>query len=59
MRKLVLLAVMGLLTFVSHAQTATVKVGYADVDYIFSQMPEPKQIDAGAQIAPNSAQKSN
>ncbi len=42
MRKLVLLAVMGLLAFVSHAQTATVKVGYADVDYIFSQMPETK-----------------
>jgi len=45
MRKLVLLAVMGLLAFVSHAQTAAVKVGYADVDYIFSQMPEQKQID--------------
>ncbi len=45
MRKLVLLAVMGLLAFVSHAQTATVKVGFADVDYIFSQMPEQKQIE--------------
>ncbi|HYI76279.1 MAG TPA: OmpH family outer membrane protein [Chryseolinea sp.] len=45
MRKLVLLAVMGLLAFVSHAQTAAVKVGYADVDYIFNQMPEQKQID--------------
>jgi outer membrane protein len=45
MRKLVLLVVMGLLAFVSHAQTAAVKVGYADVDYIFSQMPESKQID--------------
>lgn len=46
MRKLVLLAVLGIVTFVSHAQTATTKVGYADVDYIFSQMPESKQIDA-------------
>ena len=46
MRKLVLLAVMGMLAFVSHAQTATVKVGYADVDYIFTQMPESKQIES-------------
>jgi outer membrane protein len=46
MRKLVLLAMLGLVTFVSHAQTASTKVGYADVDYIFSQMPESKQIDA-------------
>lgn len=45
MRKLVLLAVFGLITFASQAQTAT-KVGYADVDYIFSQMPEAKQIEA-------------
>ena len=45
MRKLVLLAVFGLITFASQAQTAT-KVGYADVDYIFTQMPEAKQIDA-------------
>ena len=46
MRKLALLAVLGLVTFISHAQTATTKVGYADVDYIFSQMPESKQIDS-------------
>jgi outer membrane protein len=45
MRKLVLLAVFGLITFASQAQTAT-KVGYADPDYILSQMPEAKQIDA-------------
>jgi outer membrane protein len=45
MRKLVLLAVLGMLTIVSHAQTASTKIGYADVDYIFSQMPEQKQID--------------
>jgi outer membrane protein len=36
---------MGLVTFISHAQTASTKIGYADVDYIFSQMPEAKQID--------------
>ncbi len=45
MRKLVLLAVFGLITFASQAQTAT-KVGYADANYILSQMPEAKQIDA-------------
>lgn len=47
MRKLVLLAVFGLITFASQAQTAVpTKVGFADVDYIFSQMPEAKQIEA-------------
>ena len=46
MRKLVLLLVLGLGTLVSQAQTASVKVGYADVDYIFSQLPEAKAIDA-------------
>jgi outer membrane protein len=46
MRKLFLFAVLGCITFVSHAQTASTKVGYADVDYIFSQMPEQKQIDS-------------
>lgn len=46
MRKLVLIVALGIVTFISHAQTATTKVGYADVDYIFSQMPESKQIDA-------------
>lgn len=45
MRKLVLLVVLGMTAAVAHAQ-APVKVGYADVDYIFAQMPESKQIDA-------------
>lgn len=45
MRKLVLLLVLGLAAFTSQAQTAAVKVGYADVDYIFSQLPESKAID--------------
>lgn len=45
MRKLVLLVVLGLAAVTSYAQTAS-KIGYADVDYIFSQMPESKQIDA-------------
>jgi outer membrane protein len=46
MRKLVLFLALGLGTFLSHAQTASVKIGYADVDYIFSQLPEAKQIEA-------------
>ncbi|HEY9006941.1 OmpH family outer membrane protein [Ohtaekwangia sp.] len=45
MRKFVLLVVLGLGAIASYAQTAS-KIGYADVDYIFSQMPEAKQIDA-------------
>jgi outer membrane protein len=45
MRKLVLLAVFGMVGFMSHAQTTTQKIGYADVDYIFSQLPDAKQID--------------
>jgi outer membrane protein len=45
MRKLVSLAVLALGFFAAHAQTATTKVGYADVDYIFSQMPDAKRID--------------
>ncbi len=46
MRKLVLLVVLGFGAFMSQAQTASTKIGYADVDYIFSQMPEAKQIEA-------------
>jgi outer membrane protein len=44
MRKLVLLAVFGLGTLLSQAQTQT-KIGYADVNYIIGQLPEAKQID--------------
>jgi outer membrane protein len=45
----------GLAAFAAQAQTTTQKIGYADWDYIFSQMPEYKQIDAelkthGAQL---------
>jgi len=45
MRKLVLLLVLGLGTFVSQAQTASSKIGSADIGYIFSQLPEMKQIE--------------
>jgi len=46
MRKLVLLLVLGFGSYFSQAQTASAKIGYADVDYIFSQMPESKAIEA-------------
>ena len=45
MRKLVLLLVLGLGAFASQAQTASSKIGSADIGYIFSQMPEMKQIE--------------
>jgi outer membrane protein len=45
MRKLFFVLAFGLATVVSNAQTAPLKIGYADVEYIFSQMPEAKQID--------------
>lgn len=47
MRKTVLLIVLIAAAFASEAQTqsAATKIGYADVDYIFSQMPDAKRID--------------
>lgn len=46
MRKLISLAVLALGFFAVQAQTATTKIGFADVDYIFSQMPEFKQVES-------------
>ena len=47
MRKIALLFVLAIGTVTTQAQTPTAssKIGFADVDYIFSQMPEAKQID--------------
>lgn len=46
MKKLVLVFAFALITAVSMAQTpAPLKIGYADVEYIFSQMPEAKTIE--------------
>ena len=47
MRKIALLFVLAIGTITTQAQTSTAssKIGFADVDYIFSQMPEAKQID--------------
>ena len=51
MKKLVLLFVLAVGTITTQAQTASAssKIGYADVDYIFSQMPEAKQIETELQ----------
>ncbi len=47
MKKLVLLFVLAVGITAAQAQTptASTKIGFADVDYIFSQMPEAKQIE--------------
>jgi len=45
MKKLVLLFVLGFVAATTYAQTAT-KIGYADPDYILTQLPESKQIEA-------------
>lgn len=50
MKKLVVVFAFALITSVSMAQTpAPVKIGYADVEYIFSKMPEAKQIESDLQ----------
>lgn len=47
MKKLVFVFAFVLITAASMAQTtAALKVGYADVEYIFSKMPEAKQIQS-------------
>lgn len=56
MRTLLFLLAFGLCTSVAQAQSA-VKVGYADVDFIFSQMPEAKQIDADLQTLQSQLKK--
>ena len=46
MRKFILLIALGFGSLALQAQTeATAKIGYADWDYIFTQMPEFKQVD--------------
>jgi outer membrane protein len=50
MKKLVFVFAFALTTAVSMAQTpAAQKIGYADVEYIFSKMPEAKQIESDLQ----------
>lgn len=51
MRKIALFFVLatGILTAQAQTPTASSKIGFADVDYIFSQMPEAKQIETELQ----------
>lgn len=56
MRTLFFLFAFGLVTSVASAQTPS-KIGSADVDYIFSQMPEFKQIDAELKSLENMLKK--
>ncbi len=56
MKNLLVLFVFGMMAFSANAQNAS-KVGYADVDYIFSQMPEFKQIDADLSTLQNQLKK--
>ena len=49
MKKLIFVFAFALTTAVSMAQTAPLKIGYADVEYIFAQMPEAKQIESTLQ----------
>src|SRR5689334_6880079 len=57
MRKLFFALVLGLATLAANAQTAPLKIGYADVEYIFSQMPEFKQMEAEMQTLQNQLKK--
>jgi outer membrane protein len=58
MRKLFFVLVFGLAAVVSNAQTAPLKVGYADVEYIFSQMPESKAMESDLQAMQTQLKKS-
>ena len=58
MKKALLIFAFGLFAVAANAQTLNAsKVGYADVDYIFSQMPEFKQIDAELTTLQNQLKK--
>ncbi len=45
MRNFLFLFLIGCTSFAAQAQTPAQKIGYADWDYIFSQLPEYKQIE--------------
>lgn len=49
MRKLFFVLAFGLTAVVSNAQTTPLKIGFADAEYIISQMPEMKLIDSQLQ----------
>ena len=49
MRKLLFVLVFGLAAVISNAQTTPLKIGYADIEYIFGLMPESKAMEAELQ----------
>ena len=49
MKKLLVVLLFSTAAFAVQAQTASMKIGYADVDYILSQMPEAKQVESELQ----------
>jgi outer membrane protein len=49
MKKLFFVLAFGLIVFATNAQTAPLKIGYADIEYMLSQMPEVKQIETELQ----------
>jgi outer membrane protein len=55
MRKLLSFVVLSISFIAAHAQTqpAVSKIGFADVDYIFSQMPEFKQVESELKTTEN------
>jgi outer membrane protein len=53
MRKLVLLIVLAATAFAANAQTEAAKIGYADVEYIFTQLPDAKRIETELQSLQN------
>ncbi|HEY4654009.1 MAG TPA: OmpH family outer membrane protein, partial [Cyclobacteriaceae bacterium] len=55
MRTLILLLAFGFVAsaYSVKAQTTSAKIGFADVDYIFSEMPEEKQIQTELQSVQN------
>ncbi|MCZ8353714.1 MAG: OmpH family outer membrane protein [Cyclobacteriaceae bacterium] len=58
MKNVLFIFAFGLFAVAANAQTQNAsKVGYADVDYIFSQMPEFKQIDAELTTLQNQLKK--
>jgi outer membrane protein len=53
MRKLVLFVALAMVAIASHAQTPPTKIGYADIDYIFTQLPDSKRIETELQSTQN------
>lgn len=57
MRKLFFLLSFGLASVLTAQAQTPLKIGFADVDYIFSQMPEAKQIETELQSTQNQLKK--